>query len=88
MDENKMTQQEESREREALVVLYVLAAGIVAVILWIAHARLFLTNQQLMELPAFPLLAIAFAISVLRYYATRKLRIEEQWPRTAPVIAP
>jgi type IV secretory system conjugative DNA transfer VirD4/TraG family protein len=88
MDENKMTQQEESREREALVVLYVLGAAIVAVVLWIAHARLFLTNQQLIELPAFPLLAIAFAISVLRYYATRQLRIEEQWPRTAPAIAP
>ena len=66
MDENKMTQQEESREREALVVLYVLGAAIVAVVLWIAHARLFLTNQQLIELSAFPLLAIAFAISVLR----------------------
>jgi type IV secretory pathway TraG/TraD family ATPase VirD4 len=88
MDENKMTQQEESREREALVVLYVLGAAIVAVVLWIAHARLFLTNQQLIELTAFPLLAIAFAISVLRYYATRQLRREEQWPRTAPVIAP
>ena len=88
MDENKTTQQEESREREALVVLYVLGAAIVAVVLWIAHARLFLTNQQLIELPAFPLLAIAFAISVLRHYATRQLRIEEQWPRTAPVIAP
>ena len=88
MDENKMTQQEEIREREALVVLYVLGAAIVAVVLWVAHARLFLTNQQLIELPAFPLLAIAFAISVLRYYATRKLRREEQWPRTAPAIAP
>ena len=88
MDEQKMTQQEEIREREALVVLYVLAGGIVAVILWVAHSRLFLTNQQLIELAAWPLLAIAFAISVLRYFATRQLRREEQWPRTAPVIAP
>lgn len=88
MDEHKMTRQEEIREREALVVLYVLAAGIVAVILWIAHSRLFLTNQQLTELPAWPLLASAFAISVLRYFATRQLRREEQWPRTAPVMVP
>src|SRR6266496_5966452 len=82
MNEHRMAQQEEIREREALVVLYVLAAGIVAVILWVAHSRLFLTNQQLTELPAWPLLAIAFAISVLRYFATRQLRREEQWPRS------
>ena len=88
MDEHKMTQQEEIREREALFVLYVLAGGIVAVILWVAHSRLYLTNQHLTELAARPLLAIAFAISVLRYFATRQLRREEQWPRTAPVIAP
>ena len=88
MDENKMTQQEESREREALVVLYVLAGGILAMILWIAHARLFLTTAQLTELSALPLPAIAFAISVLGYFATRRLRREEQWPRTFPAIAP
>jgi hypothetical protein len=88
MDEHKMTQQEEIREREALFVLYVLAGGIVAVILWVAHSRLYLTNQHLTELAARPLLAIAFAISVLRYFATRQLRREEQWPRTAPAITP
>ena len=52
MDEHKMTQQEEIREREALFVLYVLAGGIVAVILWVAHSRLYLTNQHLTELAA------------------------------------
>ena len=59
MDEHKMTQQEEIREREALFVLYVLAGGIVAVILWVAHSRLYLTNQHLTELAARPLLACA-----------------------------
>ena len=41
MAEQKMTQMEEIREREAIVVLYVLAGGIVAAILWVAHARLY-----------------------------------------------
>ncbi len=70
MDEHKMTQQEEIREREALFVLYVLAGGIVAVILWVAHARLYLTNQQLIELAARPLLAILLQY---RCYATLQL---------------
>ena len=85
---NKMTQQEEIHEREAMVVLYVLGAAIVAAVLWVAHSRLFLTTAQLIELSALPLPAIAFAISVLGYFATRRLRREEQWPRTFPAIAP
>src|SRR5208282_2389399 len=88
MDENKMTQQEEIHEREAMVVLFVLGAAIVAAVLWVVHSRLFLTTAQLIELPALPLPAVAFAISVLGYFATRRLRIEEQWPRTFPAIAP
>ena len=88
MDEQKMTQQEEIHEREAMVVLYVLGAAIVAMALWVAHRRLFMTTAQLIELPALPLPAIAFAISVLGYFATRRLRREEQWPRTFPAIAP
>jgi type IV secretory pathway TraG/TraD family ATPase VirD4 len=88
MAEPKMTQQEEIREREAWVILYVLTGGIVAVILWIAHARLFLTRQHLIEMAAWPILTISFAIAVLRHFATRQLRREELWPRTDPVIAP
>lgn len=87
MAEQKMTQMEEIREREALVVLYVLAGGIAAAILWVAHSRLYLTSQQLIELSVWPILTISLAISVLRYFATRDLRREQLWPRTAPVIA-
>jgi hypothetical protein len=88
MAERKMTQQEEIREGEVLVVLYVLGAALVAVLLWIAHSRLFLSAAQLIELPALPFPAIAFAISVLVYFVTRRSRREEQWPRSFPVIAP
>jgi hypothetical protein len=87
MAERKMTQAEEIREREALVVLYVFAGAIVAVILWVAHARLFITNQQLVAISLWPLLASFWAISVLRHFATRNVRREDLWPRPAPVIA-
>ena len=40
MVERKMTLSEEEREREALVVLSALAAGLVAAILWVVHTRL------------------------------------------------
>jgi hypothetical protein len=87
MAEPKMTQAEEIREREALVILYVFAGAIVAAILWVAHARLFITNQQLVELTLWLLLAILWILSALLHFATREVRREALWPRTAPVIA-
>ena len=81
-----MTNQEEIHEREALVVLYILGALIVAAILWLAHTRLYLTNTQLVELTAWPALTILFAIAALHYFATREARREEAWPRTFPAI--
>jgi len=87
MAEPKMTQAEEIREREALVILYVFAGAVVAAILWVAHARLFITNQQLVELTLWLLLAILWILLALLHFATREVRREALWPRTAPVIA-
>ena len=86
--EQKMTLSEESREREAVVVLYFLAAGTVAVVLWVVHARLFITNEQLIEMLLWPLVASFWAVSALRYFVTRNAHRQEVWPRATPVIPP
>jgi hypothetical protein len=88
MVERKMTLSEEEREREALVVLSALAAGLVAAILWVVHTRLFITNAQLIEMSLWPLLACFWVLSVVRYLVTRNVRRQELWPRTAPMIRP
>jgi type IV secretory pathway TraG/TraD family ATPase VirD4 len=86
MPDPKMTHQEEIREREAVIVLYIFGAAIAAAVLWIAHTRLFLTDQQLVELSLWPILTVSFAISAIRYFATREQRRAELWPKTSPVI--
>src|SRR5208282_4610720 len=86
MPDPKMTHQEEIREREAVIVLYIFGAAIVAAVLWIAHTRLFLTDQQFVELSLWPILTVSFAISAVRYFATREQRRAELWPQTSPVI--
>jgi hypothetical protein len=88
MVERKMTLSEEEREREALVVLSALAAGLVAAILWVVHTRLFITNAQLIEMSLWPLPACFWVLSVVRYLATRNARRKEVWPRATPVIRP
>lgn len=87
MADPKMTQHEEIREREALVVLYIFGAIIVAAVLWIAHARLYLTNAQLVEMSLWGIMAIFFTISLLRHFATRGARREEAWPQASPIIS-
>jgi type IV secretory pathway TraG/TraD family ATPase VirD4 len=84
--DKKMTNQEEVREREALVILYILGAAVVACILWIAHKRLYLTNQQLVEISLWFILAGFLLVSTIRHFATKEARREEIWPKTSPVI--
>lgn len=83
----QMTAQEESRERGAYVALMMIGAILLGVVLWIAHVRLHFTNEQLAEMCAWPGLGILFAVSVIRYYATKEQRRQEIWPKARPIVS-
>ncbi len=72
---------------DATLVAVVIFLAIFGLVFYVAYSRLHLRANQLVELGLYPLLAGVFLYEWVRYQATKKVKLEEAWPRPVPAIS-
>ncbi len=72
---------------DAMLVAVFFFLGIISVVFYIAYSRLHIRANELLELAFYPLLAGIFLYEWIRYQATKKVKLEEAWPRPVPTIS-
>lgn len=80
------TYRQRNDAQDAVLLGWVLILGILGIVYFLAYDRLHIRTSQLVEFTIYPLLAAVFLWEVLRYKATKSIKMEQAWPRPIPFV--
>ena len=73
---------------DAMLLFWLLLVVLAGAVYYVAYSRFHIRTMQLVEMTFYPVLAFVFLYEWLRYTVTKKIKMEEAWPRPVPYISP